>query len=155
MTDVWVVRHWPSGTWWGPNGTGYFGELLMAGAYTQEEAEALARKRSPMRDHRFEDIAMPLADAAASLLDRRSDTGRVMASSLLTPVHAAVIAAAEAQLGAQETWQSCDCIRAECPKLRTYERSCTVLTAAVRALRAQQFTPTKSAARTPHDRVPR
>lgn len=52
--EVFVIRHKPTGVWWGPNASGYSGDLLAAGTYAQAEAVKLAANRP------HDDEAMPL-----------------------------------------------------------------------------------------------
>jgi hypothetical protein len=52
--ELFVIRFKPTGTWWGPNGSGYSGELLAAGTYGEAEAMKLAANRPN------DDEAMPL-----------------------------------------------------------------------------------------------
>lgn len=50
---LFVIRHQPSGTWWGPDEAGYFGSLLRAGTYSEEKAREIEQRRG-------EDEAVPL-----------------------------------------------------------------------------------------------
>lgn len=42
---VFVIRHKPSRTWWGPDEAGYTGELARAGTYSEERARLIESRR--------------------------------------------------------------------------------------------------------------
>lgn len=85
IANKFVVWHAPSSLYWRPNASGYTSELGSAGLYTQEEAERLARRRSPLSDGSYEDRASSLAQELKgaedgtlygmllALVDERSD----------------------------------------------------------------------------------
>lgn len=52
---LFVIRHKPSGTWWGPQQCGYFASVLNAGTYSEAEARRIEAKRGT-----GEDEAVPL-----------------------------------------------------------------------------------------------
>lgn len=64
---LFVVRHRPSGTWWGPEGAGYFGQLTRAGTYTEEQLQACNLRPD-------EDEAIELAIAARDFVSGANPT---------------------------------------------------------------------------------
>lgn len=54
---LFLVRHKPSGTWWGPNEAGYTEALPRAGTYSEAKARELEKRRDG------EDEAVPLDQA--------------------------------------------------------------------------------------------
>lgn len=69
IRNAWVVRHLPSETWWRAKRSGYCRELIGAGIYSEEEAQACARTRSLRANGTREDRAERLLDAIAGLED--------------------------------------------------------------------------------------
>lgn len=65
---LFVIRHKPSSTWWGPNEAGYFAELARAGTYSEEAARLIEGRRG-------EDEAVPLDRAVREYADERFKGG--------------------------------------------------------------------------------
>lgn len=66
--EVFVIRFRPTGTWWGPNGSGYSDELLAAGAYSEADAMKYAANRP------LDDQAMPLKVAVRDFVSGLNPT---------------------------------------------------------------------------------
>jgi len=82
LEDIWVVRARDYNKWWRPKGNGYTNELIAAGAYTREEAEKAARRKSPHidsdgREH-YTDKAMPLLRALQGLVRGDGTVGSML-----------------------------------------------------------------------------
>ncbi len=65
LGNVWVVQRriglqW---LWWGPGSEGLNLELLHAGAYSEDQAKAMQRRRHPLMPNVYDHRAVPLFDA--------------------------------------------------------------------------------------------
>lgn len=64
---LFVIRHLPSGNWWGPDGGGYFGQLTRAGTYTEEQLRKCCLRPA-------EDEVLPLDVAARDFVSGANPT---------------------------------------------------------------------------------
>ena len=64
---LFVIRHKPSGTWWGPDECGYVESLMRAGTYPEARARVLEARRG-------EDEAIELSIAARDFVSGANPT---------------------------------------------------------------------------------